>query len=108
MGLVEKYKFVTQGKNPKQLLPKNLNFENLLKTIFFQGKVTRKLYVGIYHSMLFYGFVTLFIATEFVAIQFDTPFKIFTGTAYKIVSLIADVGGFFVLLGIASPITEDM
>ena len=101
MGLVEKYKYVTQGKNPKQLLPKNLNFENLLKTIFFQGKVTRKLYVGVYHSMLFYGFVTLFIATEFVAIQFDTPFKIFTGTAYKIVSLIADVGGFFVLLGIA-------
>jgi Fe-S oxidoreductase len=100
MGLVEKYKYVTNGKDPKQLLPKKLNFENLLRTIFFQGKVTRKPYVGVYHSMLFYGFVTLFIATEFVAIQFDTPFKIFTGTAYKIVSLIADVGGFFVLVGI--------
>lgn len=101
MGLVEKYKYVTQGKSPKQLLPKNLNFENFSRTIFFQGKVTRDPYVGIYHSMLFYGFVTLFIATEFVAIQFDTPFKIFTGTAYKVVSLIADVGGFFVLVGIA-------
>jgi heterodisulfide reductase subunit C len=100
MGLIEKYKFVTQGKDPKQILPKKLNYENFLRTIFFQGKVTRDPYVGIYHSMLFYGFITLFIATEFVAIQFDTPFKVFTGTAYKIVSLIADVGGFFVLVGI--------
>ena len=99
-GLVEKYKFVTQGKDPKQILPKQLNIENFLRTIFFQGKVTRDTYVGIFHSMIFYGFVTLFIATEFVAIQFDTPFKIFTGTAYKIVSFTADIGGLFVLMGI--------
>jgi Fe-S oxidoreductase len=100
-GLVEKFNFVTQGKDPKQILPKQLNFENLLRTIFFQGKVTRDVYVGIFHSFIFYGFITLFIATEFVAIQFDTPFKIFTGTAYKIVSFTADIGGLFVLLGIA-------
>ena len=99
-GLVEKFNFVTQGKDPKQILPKQLNFENLLRTIFFQGKVTRDVYVGIFHSFIFYGFITLFIATEFVAIQFDTPFKIFTGTAYKIVSFTADIGGLFVLLGI--------
>jgi Fe-S oxidoreductase len=99
-GLVEKYKYVTQGKDPKQILPKQLNLENFLRTIFFQGKVTRDTYVGVFHSMIFYGFVTLFIATEFVAIQFDTPFKIFTGTAYKIVSFTADIGGLFVLLGI--------
>ncbi len=99
-GLLEKYQYVTQGKDPKSLLPKKLNIENFLRTIFFQGKVTRDPYVGIFHSFLFYGFVTLFIATEFVAIQFDTPFKIFTGTAYKIVSFTADIGGLFVLLGI--------
>ncbi len=100
-GLFEKYKYVTHGKDWKQLLPKQLNVENFFRTIFFQGKVTRDPFVGVFHSMIFYGFVTLFIATEFVAIQFDTPFKVFTGTAYKVVSLIADVGGFFVLVGIA-------
>jgi hypothetical protein len=92
---------VAQGKDWKQILPKQFNIENFFRTIFFQGKVTRDPFVGVFHSMIFYGFVTLFIATEFVAIQFDTPFKIFTGTPYKIVSLIADVGGFFVLVGIA-------
>ena len=100
-GLYEKFLFVTQGKNAKEILPKQLNFENLFKTIFFQGKVTRDPFVGLFHSMIFYGFVTLFIATEFVAIQYDTPFKVFTGTAYKIVSFIADIGGLFVLLGIS-------
>ncbi len=100
-GLVEKYKFVTSGKSPKELLPKNLNIENFLRTIFFQGKVTRDTYVGIFHSMIFYGFVTLFIATELVAIHADTPFKVFTGTTYKVVSFLADIGGIFVLLGLA-------
>lgn len=99
-GLVQKYKFVTAGKSPKELLPKNLNFENFLRTIFFQGKVTRDVYVGIFHSMIFYGFVILFIATELVAIHADTPFKVFTGTTYKVVSFLADIGGLFVLIGL--------
>jgi Fe-S oxidoreductase len=99
-GLIHKYKFVTAGKDWKQLLPKKLNFENFIRTIFFQGKVTRNQFVGIYHSMIFYGFVILFIATELVAIHADTPFKVFKGTTYIVVSFLADVGGLFVLFGI--------
>jgi hypothetical protein len=100
-GLLEKYKYVAQGRSWKGLMPKKLNFENFLRTIFFQGKVTRDPYVGIYHSMLFYGFVVLFIATELVGIHADTPFKIFTGTTYIVVSFLADIGGIVVLLGVA-------
>ncbi len=99
-GLIHKYKFVTAGKDWKQLLPNKLNFENFIRTIFFQGKVTRNQFVGIYHSMIFYGFITLFIATELVAIHADTPFKVFKGTTYIVVSFLADVGGLFVLFGI--------
>jgi Fe-S oxidoreductase len=100
-GLVAKYRYVTAGgKNPKDLLPTKLNFESFFKTIFFQGKVPRDPFVNIYHSMIFWGFLTLFIATELVAIHADTPFKVFTGTTYKVVSFLADVGGLFLLLGI--------
>jgi len=99
-GLLEKYKYVTQGKNPKNLLPNKLNIANFIQTIFFQGKVQRDSFVGIYHTMIFYGFMVLFIATELVAIHADTPFKIYTGTTYKVISFLADVGGLFVLLGI--------
>lgn len=99
-GLYEKYVFVTQGKSPRALLPQSLNFKNLLKTIFFQGKVTRSPLVAVYHTLIFWGFITLFIATEFVAVHADTPFKIFKGLTYQIVSLIADIGGVAVLVGI--------
>ncbi len=100
-GLVAKYRYVVAGgKNPKDLLPTKLNFESFFKTIFFQGKVPRDPFVNIYHSMIFWGFLTLFIATELVAIHADTPFKVFTGTTYKVVSFLADVGGLFLLLGI--------
>lgn len=100
-GLVDKYKFVTAGgKNPKDLLPKKINIEAFLKTIFFQGKVPRDPFVNVFHSMIFWGFLTLFIATELVAIHADTPFKVFKGTTYIVVSFLADVGGLFVLLGI--------
>jgi len=100
-GLYQKYVFVTQGKDWKQILPKQLNFKNFLKTIFFQGKVTRDPFVGLFHSMIFYGFITLWIATEFVAIHFDTPFKVFHGPVYIVVSFLADIGGVFILLGLS-------
>lgn len=100
-GLQQKYAYVTNGKGLKTLLPGELNWRNFLRTIFFQGKVTRSPLVAVYHTLIFWGFITLWIATEFVAIHFDTPFKIFKGPVYQWVSLTADIGGVAVLLGIA-------
>ncbi|MES2528737.1 MAG: (Fe-S)-binding protein [Bdellovibrionota bacterium] len=101
-GLVPKFRFVTNGITDwkAQIDPKKWNIENFLRTIFFQGKVQRDRYVGIFHSLIFYGFLTLFIATELVGIHADTPFKIYTGTTYKVISFLADIGGLLVLLGI--------
>jgi Fe-S oxidoreductase len=99
-GFLAKARFVTAGKDPKMLLPPKLNVTSFLTTIFFQGKVPRDGFVNVYHTMIFWGFLTLFIATELVAIHADTPFKVFQGTTYKVVSFLADVGGLFVLLGI--------
>ncbi len=101
-GLLGKFRYVTNGiTNWKdQFAPSKFNIPNFLRTIFFQGKVQRDPYVGIFHSMIFYGFLTLFIATELVGIHADTPFKIYTGTTYKVISFLADIGGLFVLFGI--------
>ncbi len=101
-GLVPKFRFVTNGITDwkAQVNPKKWNVPNFLRTIFFQGKVQRDRYVGIFHSLIFYGFLTLFIATELVGIHADTPFKIYTGTTYKVISFLADIGGLLVLFGI--------
>jgi len=101
MGFVKKYKFVTQGKGIKSLLPEKLSWKAFFETLFFTGKVTRDSQVGIFHSLIFYGFVILWIATDLVAIHYDTPFKVFTGTTYIVISFLADMAGLAILLGIA-------
>ena len=99
-GVITKYKFVTQGKGAKSLLPDKLNWKNFAETILFTGKVTRDGKVGIFHSLIYYGFVILLIATELVAIHADTPLKLYTGTTYIVVSFLADWAGIAILLGL--------
>ncbi len=99
-GVVRKYRFVSQGESLKPLFASGLNWKNFLNTIFFQGKVTRVRRVAIFHSLIFYGFLILWIATDLVAIHYDTPFKIFKGPLYLGISLIADLAGLAILLGV--------
>lgn len=99
-GLLDKYKYVTQGKSFKNLLPEKLNFKSFFETIAFTGKVPRNKHVGIFHSMIYYGFLILFIATELVAIHIDTPFKVFQGPVYIIISFLADWAGIIMLAGL--------
>jgi Fe-S oxidoreductase/nitrate reductase gamma subunit len=99
-GLLQKLKTITAGKGVKALLPEKLNWKNFIETIFFTGKVGRHFNVGIFHSMIYYGFVVLLIATELVAIHADTPLKIYKGPTYIIISFLADIAGLVILLGI--------
>ena len=103
-GLYQKFIFVTGGKSFKEiktnLIPKNLNWSNFLQTIFFTGKVPRVKKVALFHSLIYYGFIILWIATDVVAIHYDTPFKIFKGPLYIIISFAADFGGLAVLFGL--------
>ena len=111
-GLYKKWTFIT-GKTGKAsllmalpgagLVPTwdNLQWGTFLKTLLLQGKVTRDKHVGAFHAMIFYGFFILWIATDLVAIQYDTPFKIFHGPLYIVISFLADIAGVMILLGIA-------
>lgn len=102
-GIYDKINFVTdhQGlKRLKELKSKKLNWYSFLTTIVFTGKVPRDPKVGVIHSMIFYSFMILFIATEFVAIHFSTPLQIFEGPGYIIVSFLADLAGVGLFLGL--------
>src|SRR3989344_4011650 len=88
-GLYEKYLFVTNKKpitGKSGLLPDKLNWSNFFITLFFTGKVKRSKFVGLFHGLIFYGFLILWIATDIVAIHADTPFKIYKGTLYIVIS----------------------
>lgn len=105
-GFYDKALFITNGSKPedlkklKGLKDSSFNWSQFLKAILLQGKVTRYKFPGIFHALIFYGFLILWIATDLVAIHFDTPFKIYKGPLYITISFLADFGGLAVLLGL--------
>ncbi|MDD0852418.1 (Fe-S)-binding protein [Halobacteriovorax sp. GB3] len=103
-GLYDKLLFITSGegfKGIKKLLPEKLNWSSFMKTAFLTGKVPRFKEVAVFHGLIFWGFIILWIATDVVAIHYDTPLKIFHGPVYIVVSFAADIAGLMVLLGLS-------
>ena len=73
-----------------------------LRNAVGQGRTLRSRYVGLFHSLVYTGFIVLFLATTVVAIHHDTPLHLMKGHFYLIFqSLIVDVFGLFVLVGVA-------
>ncbi len=103
-GLYAKILFITKGEGLaglQKLIPKEPNFLKFFHTLFFTGKVPRFKNVAIFHGLIFYGFLILWITTDVVAIHADTPLKIFQGNTYIILSFLSDIAGIMVLLGLA-------
>ncbi len=73
-----------------------------LRNAAFQGRTIKSRYAGLFHSLVYTGFIVLFLATTVVAIHHDTPLHIMKGHFYLIFqSLIVDIFGLFVLVGVA-------
>ena len=73
-----------------------------LRNAVGQGRTIRSRYAGLFHTLVYTGFIVLFLATTVVAIHHDTPLHIMKGHFYLIFqSLIVDVFGLFVLVGVA-------
>ncbi len=73
-----------------------------LRNAVGQGRTLRSRYAGFFHSLVYTGFIVLFLATTVVAIHHDTPLHIMKGHFYLIFqSLIVDIFGLFVLVGVA-------
>ncbi|MXX74055.1 MAG: 4Fe-4S dicluster domain-containing protein [Holophagales bacterium] len=73
-----------------------------LRNAVGQGRTIRSRYAGLFHTLVYTGFIVLFLATTVVAIHHDTPLHIMKGHFYLIFqSLIVDIFGLFVLVGVA-------
>ncbi|HEX8494969.1 MAG TPA: heterodisulfide reductase-related iron-sulfur binding cluster [Pyrinomonadaceae bacterium] len=73
----------------------------LVKHAVAQRRTTRKLYAGLYHQFISYGFVILAIATTVVALDADFGTTIMRGRFYLYFqSLTVDLFGALVMLGV--------
>ena len=103
LGIYQKIQLVTRGKGIiafKEVFPTQLNWKKFFFTITLTGKVPRFRNVAFFHGLIFYGFFILWIATDLVAIHYDTPLKVFQGTTYIVISFLADIAGLMVLAGL--------
>lgn len=84
--------------------PLNRLFQ-VFKNILIQKKIRSEIVPGVIHSLLFYGFAALFIATLIIMIQQDIVYPLYNkyfinGDFYLLWSLAADVAGMIMLLGL--------
>ncbi len=72
----------------------------LLRETILQTQTRRRWLPGLFHSLIFYSFIVLFITTLIVMGQMDFGISIFHGNLYLVVSLLADLAGVTLLLGV--------
>lgn len=90
---------LAQGEEHRNDQPERRVYSWLINTLG-QWQVIRKPLSGWMHFMLFWGFIFLLIATASFAMWSKIGFPPMVGTLYTVISWLADIGGFFAMLGI--------
>ena len=95
-----------QGKALNRLDRYDERVKRMISEVFSQSKIYRVTDGGIFHSLFFWAFLTLFAGTMLVMFQADffTPLmniNILSGEFYKAFSLVLDLAGILALLMLA-------
>ncbi len=102
IGLRRRIRFWKMGKpDGERAGDWGKRFWILIRETFFQNQARNRPLPAVFHSMIFYSFVMLFIATLVVMADMDFGIDIFHGTFYLVISLLADLAGGFLLVGLA-------
>lgn len=65
-----------------------------------QPRLRRASAAGWLHLLVFWGFLVLFVGTELIALEVDTPLQFFHGPFYLGFSLVTDMAGLLLLVGV--------
>lgn len=104
-GIWQKLQLILKAKK----LTNDNRFENLgqrlkslIQNAFAQKRLRKNKLAAVAHALVFYGFISLWIVTDIVAMQDHDFFGVyfFQGTFYKALSLFADLAGLAVLVGV--------
>jgi len=68
--------------------------------VFLQPRLLKASSAGWLHLLIFWGFLILFVGTEILTVEIDTPLSFFSGTFYLVFSLTTDVFGVLLLIGV--------
>lgn len=93
----------TKAQSPGDNLAKRLRM--LLRYGLLQRKVIREVYSGLFHSLIYTGFIILLIGTILVALETDLTLRFFdtrflVGTSYIVFEVAMEAFGLFLIVGI--------
>ncbi|MCW2279081.1 (Fe-S)-binding protein [Heliophilum fasciatum] len=101
-GIYQHYQRWQVGKPEKR--PGDLG--RMLQEILLHRRLLQDKLPGLMHLGLFWGFLVLFVTTVVIAIQEYLRIPVFSGGGYKFFSLIADIGGMTVIIGVVIAFTR--
>jgi Fe-S oxidoreductase/nitrate reductase gamma subunit len=78
----------------------------LLIEAFGQRRQLRRLYPGVMHTLIFYGFLAEVVATSLVGIQEWTGIHFLQGTFYRWFSLLSDTFGLLAIVGLVMAVVR--
>lgn len=99
-GLYGRYRLWRLGTAGESLndLAGRLRF--VVARVLSHRPLLRKRLPGVFHMLMFWSFVALFIGTTIIAIEYDTPLHFFHGTFFLLYEMTLDVAGVAFLLGV--------
>jgi Fe-S oxidoreductase/nitrate reductase gamma subunit len=108
LGMYRRVRFWLKGKDDKERLADwAKRFRVLMRETFLQRQVRNSTLPAVFHSLIFYSFVALFVTTLVVMVQYDSDhflglkLKLFQGYVYVFFSIASELGGVLALAGIA-------
>lgn len=101
-GVMQRVKFWKKGKTADDRtsdIPKRLWM--VIREFLFQRQVLRNPFPGLFHSFIFYSFAVFVVTTFVVAMDYDAKTSLFNGWIYVLLSVASELGGAFVIVGVA-------
>ncbi len=107
-GIYSRVEFWRRGKaDNERLADWGTRLKVLLREVFLQKQVRNSSFPAIFHCLVFYSFLVLFITTLVVMIEYDAGhllgvhFNVFHGFVYVFFSVASELAGILILIGIA-------
>ncbi len=97
-GLYRRYRLWSKGR--PEAVPLTKDPIQTLWLIFSHKEILSEKWPGVIHAFIFFGFFALFIGTCLVALQVHLHLRILYGNFYLYYSLVLDLFGILMLLGI--------
>ncbi len=98
-ALFHRFKMWSKYQKPSKDLLDNL-IQNLTTNVVLQKKVSRDKQAGVFHALIYLGFLALTLTTTTVFLHHDFNLNIYVGKFYLGLTLLSDTFGFLFLLGL--------